>query len=44
MAEGGAKMDMPAHERTYGRFISLFKFGAVACFIIAMIVILIISR
>ena len=44
MAEGGAKMDMPAHERMYGRFITVFKYGAVACFVIAMVVILIISR
>lgn len=44
MADHGAPMDMPAHERTYGSFINMFKFGAVACFIIAMMIILIISR
>ena len=44
MADHGAPMDMPAHERTYGSFISLFKFGSVACFVIAMLIILIISR
>ena len=44
MAEQGAPIDLPAHERAYGRFISMAKFGAVACFIIAMCVILIISR
>jgi hypothetical protein len=43
MAEEGAKMDLPAHERTYGSFIGLFKWGAVACFIVAAIVVLIIS-
>jgi hypothetical protein len=44
MADHGAEMDLPAHEHTYARFISLFKKGAVACFIIAMLVILIITR
>ena len=44
MADQGAPMDMPAHERTYGSFINLFKYGAVACFLIAMLIILIISR
>ena len=44
MADHGAPMDMPAHERTYGSFVSLFKFGAVATFIIAMLIILIIAR
>ena len=44
MAEHGAPMDMPAHERTYGSFISLFKYGAVACFIIAFLVIFLITR
>lgn len=44
MAETGAKMDMPAHERTYSRFIGLFKFGAIASFIVAAIVVLIIAR
>ena len=44
MADQGAKMDLPAHERTYARFISVSKFGAVACFVIAMAVVLIIAR
>ena len=44
MAEGGANIDLPAHVNTYGRFIRLAKVGAIACFIIAMVVILIISR
>jgi hypothetical protein len=43
MAEEGAKIDLPAHEQTYGGFISLFKWGAIACFVIAAIVVLIIS-
>ncbi|UAK24954.1 aa3-type cytochrome c oxidase subunit IV [Sphingomonas nostoxanthinifaciens] len=44
MAETGAKIDLPAHEQTYARFIGLFKYGAIACFAIAAIVVLIISR
>ena len=44
MADSGAKMDLPAHERTYSRFIGVAKYGAGACFVIAMCVILIISR
>jgi hypothetical protein len=44
MADHGAPMDMPAHEGTYSAFINVFKFGAMACFGIAAIVILIISR
>ena len=44
MADQGAEMDLPAHERTYSRFIGVFKFGAVACFAIAAIVVLIIAR
>lgn len=44
MADHGAPMDMPAHERTYGAFINLFKYGAIACFLIAFLVIFIITR
>jgi hypothetical protein len=44
MAETGAKMDYPSHEQGYAGFIALMKWGAVGCFIIAAIVILIISR
>jgi hypothetical protein len=44
MAEGGAPMDLPAHERTYSHFIGLFKYGAIACFLIAMLVIFLITR
>jgi len=44
MAEGGAKMDMPAHERTYERFIGLTKVGVVVVALIAVAVILIIAR
>ena len=36
--------DYPAHERNYSGFIKLFKYGAVATFMIAMIVIYIISN
>ena len=43
MAEGGAHIDLPAHERTYSRFIGLFKYGAIACFLIAMFVIFLIK-
>jgi hypothetical protein len=43
MADNGAKIDLPAHEHTYGRFIGLFKWGAIACFLIALVVVLIIS-
>ena len=44
MAESGAHVDLPAHERTYGRFIGFAKTGAIICFVIAMAVVLIISR
>jgi len=44
MADGGAKMDMPAHERTYASFIGLFKYGAIACVIIAFLVMYLITR
>jgi hypothetical protein len=44
MADHGAPMDMPAHERTYGGFISLFKYGAIACAIVAAFVIYMITR
>ena len=44
MAEGGAKMDMPAHERTYSHFIGLFKYGAIACLAIGFLVMYLITR
>jgi hypothetical protein len=44
MAEGGAKMDMPAHERTYSHFIGLLKYGALVCVIIGFLVMFLISR
>jgi len=44
MAENGAKIDLPAHERTYSHFIGLFKWGAVGCFLIGMLVIYLITR
>ncbi|NIJ07823.1 hypothetical protein FHS31_001433 [Sphingomonas vulcanisoli] len=40
----GAKMDMPAHERSYASFIAMARWGAIAVAIIAAIVILIIAR
>lgn len=43
MAEG-AKMDFPAHERTYSRFISLAKTGTVIVALIAALVIFVITR
>jgi len=43
MAETGAKMDYPAHERTYSAFIGLFKFGAIACAVVVAVVIMIIT-
>ena len=44
MAESGAPMDLPAHERTYSHFIGLFKYGAIFCFFIAFLVIFLITR
>ena len=44
MAEGGAPIDLPAHERGYARFIGLFKYGAIFCFFIAFLVIFLITR
>ena len=40
----GKGSDFQAHERTYSGFIALFKWGTVASFIVAAIVILLISR
>ncbi len=44
MAESGAPIDLPAHERAYSRFIGLFKYGAIACFLVAFFVIFLITR
>lgn len=44
MADTGAHTDIAAHERSYGRFIGLMKYGALAVAIIAFVVILIIAR
>ena len=44
MAEGGAKIDLPAHERTYAHFIGLFKWGAIICFLIGLLVMYLITR
>ena len=42
--EGSARGDLPAHEQTYSSFISMAKMGTIACFIIAMGVVLLIAR
>lgn len=44
MADHGAPIDLPVHERTYSRFIGLFKYGAIFCFLIAFLVIYLITR
>ena len=38
------EMDYPAHERNYSGFLKLFKYGAAASAIVALIVIYIISH
>ena len=43
MADTSAEGQMTAHAGTYGSFLSIFKWGAVACAIIAAIVVLLIS-
>jgi hypothetical protein len=43
MAED-AQIDLPAHERAYHRFIRVTRIGAIAVFVIAAIVVLVISR
>jgi Bacterial aa3 type cytochrome c oxidase subunit IV len=35
--------DMKAHEGTYGSFIGLMKYGAIASFVVAAIVVLILA-
>ena len=35
--------DNAAHVRDYGRFVQLFKWGAIVCFLIGLLVLLIIS-
>lgn len=42
MAEGG-EFKMEAHERTYGGFLSLLKYGTIASAIVAAVVVLIIA-
>ena len=44
VADGGSHGDLQAHEQTYASFTSLFKVGAVACFVIAMIVVFLIAH
>jgi hypothetical protein len=43
MADGGSHFEMKAHEQTYSSFIGLLKYGAVACFVIAFIVVYLIA-
>jgi hypothetical protein len=38
------EMDYPAHERNYSGFLKLFKYGAAATAVVALIVIYIISH
>ena len=44
MATDDLHIDLPAHERAYHRFLRVARVGAVAAFIIAFVVVLIISR
>ena len=39
----GKGSDFKAHEQTYAGFISLFKWGAIASFVLAIIVVLLIA-
>ena len=41
--DGETGFDMRAHEHTYSRFLGLFKWGAVACAIIAAAVVYLIA-
>ncbi len=43
-ADGGSRGDLQAHEQTYAGFISFFKMGAVASFIVAAIVVFLIAH
>ena len=43
-AEGTHSNDMPAHEKSYSRFASLMKWGAIVSLITALVVILIIKN
>jgi len=43
MADHG-EMEIRAHEQTYGGFLTLLKFGTVACLIVAFLVVYLISH
>jgi len=43
-AQGELDKDLAVHRRGYEKFISAFRAGAVICFILAFIVILVISK
>jgi len=38
------EMDYPAHERNYSGFLTLFKYGAIACAVVGAVVIYIIAN
>jgi len=40
---GSSNSEMKAHEGTYVGFIGLMKYGALACFVVAAIVVLILA-
>jgi hypothetical protein len=42
MAES-SQIEMKAHERTYGSFLKLLKYGTIASFLIAFVVVVLIS-
>ncbi len=44
MATEDVQIDLPAHERAYHRFLRVARVGAVAVFVIAFVVVLVISR
>lgn len=37
-------MDYPAHENSYGRFLTMLKFGTIASAIVGLVVVLIIAN
>ena len=44
MGDTSSKGQMKAHEGTYASFIGLFKYGTVACALVAALVVYLISR
>lgn len=41
--EGEAGVDLQAHEKSYGRFAAMMKWGTIISFIVAFIVVILIS-